>query len=149
MMFETKGRSYGIFDHDFVLWVGDLNFRTNVKSLDEAVSLIKANKLGVLLSKDQLSIEKSKGNLFREFEESSISFLPTYKYTIGTNELSRDTKREPGWCDRILYKGKNLTQTFYTSLEEFSWSDHKPVAALFNCMIYKSVEGKKLSLIHI
>ena len=85
MTFESRGNSYTIFEHDIIFWAGDLNFRTNVKSLDEALNLLNENNLDALLMKDQLSIEKTNGNIFKEFTEGGIKFWPSYKYTEGSN----------------------------------------------------------------
>lgn len=72
-----------------VFWVGDLNFRVNVKSQEEALNLIDEKKIDILFTKDQLSNEKQKGNIFKEYSEGKILFWPTYKYTTGTNEFDK------------------------------------------------------------
>lgn len=87
MEFRGKENSYSIFEHDAIFWAGDLNFRTSVKSLEEAQELLKENHLDTLLQKDQLMIEKAKGNIFKEFEEGQIKFWPTYKYIEGSSEF--------------------------------------------------------------
>ena len=87
MLFKHKEKVYNIFEHDAIFWAGDLNFRTNVKSLEEALELLNDNHLDFLLLKDQLLIEKMKGNIFKELEEGQIKFWPTYKYIEGTNEF--------------------------------------------------------------
>lgn len=84
MSFEVKGRAYALFDHETVFWAGDLNFRTNVNSAAEALSLLNEKRMSLLLGKDQLAIERSKGNVFQGFEEGPIRFWPTYKYVPGT-----------------------------------------------------------------
>jgi len=89
MLFECKGKSYNVFEHDTIFWAGDLNFRTNVKNIEEVMTLLKENKIESLYQKDQLWIEKSKGNIFKEFEEGQIKFWPTYKYAAGTNEFDK------------------------------------------------------------
>ena len=89
MLFDNKGKSYNMFEHDTILWAGDLNFRTNVKSVEEAVTLLAENHMDALIAKDQLTIEKAKGNIFKEFEEGQIRFWPTYKYALGTNEFDK------------------------------------------------------------
>lgn len=87
MLFENKENYYNIFEHDIIFWAGDLNFRVNVKSLEEALELLNENHLDLLLSKDQLVLEKTKGNIFKEFDEGAIKFWPTYKYTEGSNSF--------------------------------------------------------------
>lgn len=57
---------------------------------------------------------------------------------------SLQSKRTPGWCDRILLAswadgdgeiegGKGCKCEQYTSQMDFVLSDHKPVTALFSC----------------
>jgi len=68
-----------------------------------------------------------------EFEEAKLKFPPTYKFKVGTSEydLKPSKVRIPSWCDRILFRGENLQQLFYTSIMTPVTSDHKPVASLF------------------
>jgi hypothetical protein len=54
---------------------------------------------------DELSTGMYHRKIFNGFEESAITFPPTYKYDIGTNRYdSSSKKREPAWTDRILYR---------------------------------------------
>jgi hypothetical protein len=52
--------------------------------------------------------EKEAGNVFVEFEEGKISFMPTYKFKKESNEYDREKLRIPSWCDRILYRSENI-----------------------------------------
>ncbi|KAI1299502.1 type II inositol-1,4,5-trisphosphate 5-phosphatase [Xylaria venustula] len=63
--------------------------------------------LDSLLPHDQLrQVIKSKKAFHQGWREGPITFLPTYKYDVGTVGLfdSSEKKRAPSWCDRILYR---------------------------------------------
>ncbi|CDW83152.1 inositol polyphosphate 5-phosphatase ocrl-1 isoform x2 [Stylonychia lemnae] len=128
-----------LFEHDILLWCGDLNYRINSDNFNEVVDMIQQNKLYELRNLDQLKQEKAAGNVFGEFEEGKIKFPPTYKFKVGTNDYDSDKVRIPSWCDRILYRGETLYQQFYTSVASPTTSDHKPVCALFKAT-YKEID---------
>lgn len=53
----------------------------------------------------------------------------------------------PAWCDRVLWKGSNLRQTYY-SFADLRFSDHRPVCAKFICTINVIDESLKAKLRH-
>ncbi|MCJ1478695.1 hypothetical protein MMC13_007376 [Lambiella insularis] len=60
-----------------------------------------------LLPHDQLFKQMRARKAFHDgWREGPISFLPTYKYDIGSVGLfdSSEKKRGPSWCDRILFR---------------------------------------------
>ncbi|KGO77940.1 Endonuclease/exonuclease/phosphatase [Penicillium italicum] len=60
-----------------------------------------------LLPHDQLGLQQRKGAAFHKgWREGHITFLPTYKYDIGSVAVfdSSEKQRGPSWCDRILYR---------------------------------------------
>ncbi|KAI0003559.1 Endonuclease/exonuclease/phosphatase, partial [Xylariaceae sp. FL0662B] len=63
--------------------------------------------LNSLLPHDQLRQMIKQRKAFHEgWREAPITFLPTYKYDVGTVGLfdSSEKQRAPSWCDRILYR---------------------------------------------
>jgi hypothetical protein len=47
------------------------------------------------------------GRIFQGFTEGKITFKPTYRYLVGTDQYDRKPEgkmRCPSWCDRILFK---------------------------------------------
>ncbi|CAK7224542.1 hypothetical protein SBRCBS47491_005587 [Sporothrix bragantina] len=60
-----------------------------------------------LLPHDQLScVIKDRKAFHGGWREGRITFLPSYKYDVGTVGLfdSSEKRRAPSWCDRILYR---------------------------------------------
>lgn len=131
-----------IFDHDFVFWFGDLNFRlTGSDSAWDVRGMVEQDKLSELMQRDQLLLVRESGNAFSLLNETLPTFPPTFKFNEGTSEYN--LKRRPAWCDRILYRVEehkypnirlSIQQLSYKSHPEYMISDHKPVSSEF---IYK------------
>ncbi|KAI0439899.1 type II inositol-1,4,5-trisphosphate 5-phosphatase [Xylaria telfairii] len=71
--------------------------------------------LDSLLPHDQLQqVMKSKKAFHEGWREGPITFLPTYKYDVGTVGLfdTSEKKRAPSWCDRILYRTRKDTERY-------------------------------------
>ncbi|TYI65756.1 hypothetical protein E1A91_D09G178900v1 [Gossypium mustelinum] len=128
-----------ILDHNKVIWLGDLNYRLAPGCVDTH-ELLKKNNWQALLEKDQLRIEQRAGRVFSGWEEGRICFAPTYKYLTDSDDYvvqtsnSKEKRRIPAWCDRILWKGEGLKQVWY-SRGECRFSDHRPVYSLFSVHI--------------
>ncbi|XP_066595609.1 inositol polyphosphate 5-phosphatase K-like [Prorops nasuta] len=133
-----------IFYHDYIFWIGDLNFRLNGDDLSasEIDQLVHENKLDELLLRDQLKLVMSSGEAFAELQENSVTFAPTYKFEFCTQQY--DLKRKPSWTDRILYKVNEdvyddiklkAEQLRYKSFPSYIQSDHKPVIGEFKIKI--------------
>lgn len=77
--------------------------------------------LNCLLPHDQLKYAQTNNKAFHDgWREGPISFLPTYKYDIGS-DLSFDTSeknRAPSWCDRILYRTRQDRLEFEEKLKK-------------------------------
>lgn len=63
---------------------------------------------------------------------------------MGTSDYEFKEKklRIPAWCDRILYRGDQLSQQFYSSVHSPTISDHKPVCSQFTTF-YKVIDPVK------
>lgn len=124
-----------ILEHDRVIWLGDLNYRIALCHGD-TIALVEKNDWKALLEKDQLLIEQKEGHVFKGWNEGQINFAPTYKYQknsdvyAGENLQSKEKRRTPSWCDRILWYGKGLKQLSY-GRGESKLSDHRPVYSVF------------------
>lgn len=71
--------------------------------------------LDSLLPHDQLKRMMTQRKVFHDgWKEGRISFLPTYKYDVGTIGLfdSSEKQRAPSWCDRILYRTRQDKREF-------------------------------------
>jgi len=126
------------FDNAF--WFGDLNFRISNSRLEVLKTLNDpAPNLDILLQADQLITVLKNGDAFSNFHESAISFIPTFKYNIGTDCFDTSEKqRTPAYTDRILCRTKKkdtVSWVFYDSATTIQLSDHKPVFALFQCQL--------------
>ncbi|XP_030551047.1 type I inositol polyphosphate 5-phosphatase 10 isoform X2 [Rhodamnia argentea] len=124
-----------ILEHDRVIWLGDLNYRISL-SYPETKRLMDWNEWDALLDKEQLKIEREAGRVFKGWKEGKISFAPTYKFSYnsdayaGENVKSKDKRRTPAWCDRILWHGNGIRQMFYLRGDS-RFSDHRPVCSEF------------------
>ncbi|KAG4970465.1 hypothetical protein JHK85_036886 [Glycine max] len=123
-------------DGDEIIWLGDLNYRL-AAAYDDTLGLLKKNDWQALLEKDQLRIEQRAGRVFKEWKEGKIYFAPTYKYLFDSDQYvaqtnkSKEKRRTPAWCDRILWRGEGVEQLWYVRGES-KFSDHRPVYSLFS-----------------
>ncbi|RCI04255.1 hypothetical protein CU098_009101 [Rhizopus stolonifer] len=136
-VFVHGGDGSMILDHEFCFLSGDLNYRIKMARKDVLRVLTSNDKQTAwskLQEQDQLLRQRINNPLFKllTFEEAPIQFDPTYKYDPGTDFYdSSEKKRVPAWCDRVLYKGKNIKNLFYRRYEP-RCSDHRPIAAGFS-----------------
>ncbi|XP_026327445.1 inositol polyphosphate 5-phosphatase K-like isoform X3 [Hyposmocoma kahamanoa] len=146
-----------ILYHDYVFWLGDLNFRTDYPSESSPTSeeivaqlqKVEKDKYTNLLKHDQLLAVMESGEAFSEFTEPEIRFPPTYKFNVGTDDY--DVKRKPSWTDRILNKViannyENITLRAdlisYQHIPHYTISDHKPVVAQYNIKVFANYTEK-------
>uniref|UniRef100_A0A2K5INX0 Type II inositol 1,4,5-trisphosphate 5-phosphatase n=1 Tax=Colobus angolensis palliatus TaxID=336983 RepID=A0A2K5INX0_COLAP len=94
--------------HSVILWLGDLNYRIEELDVEKVKKLIEEKDFQTLYAYDQVQMA-----------------------TLWTLYFSEKC-RAPAWCDRILWKGKNITQLSYQSHMALKTSDHKPVSSVFD-----------------
>ena len=137
-----------ILDHELCLLNGDLNYRIDTMSRDTVVAAVKAGNLGKLLERDQLLVARRRNPAFklRAFEELPITFAPTYKYDVGTDNYDTSEKRRsPAWCDRLLYRcgsGRGRIEQLDYKRHEVRVSDHRPVSGRFRFQV-KRIDAKR------
>lgn len=84
--------------------------------------------LDSLLPHDQLRQVIARRKAFHDgWKEGPITFLPTYKYDVGSVALfdSSEKRRAPSWCDRILYRTKEYKNEFEQKLVDEEASKKK------------------------
>lgn len=151
--FHVKTKE-AIFDHDYVFWFGDLNFRLTgeaTTSAEEIRAMVAKDELKKLIEKDQLLLVRREGRAFQKLQERLPQFPPTFKFEHGSNEY--DMKRRPAWTDRILYAMKEnnyrnvkltVEQTSYKSHPSYNISDHKPVTSEFTIKVYEDTTERTI-----
>ncbi|CAI9763939.1 unnamed protein product [Fraxinus pennsylvanica] len=127
------GLPKSIYDHERIIWLGDLNYRINL-SYEKTRELISKKDWSNLIKYDQLISEFRKGRAFDGWSEGTLNFAPTYKYETNSKsyfgEDPRAGRRTPAWCDRILSFGTGMRLLSYKRTE-LMLSDHRPVSASF------------------
>jgi hypothetical protein len=109
------GLPKSIFDHERIIWFGDLNYRISL-SYEKTRELISKKQWSKLLERDQLAKEQEKG-VFNGWSEGKLNFPPTYKYEINSDKyIGEDPKvvrRTPAWyepelvlCDTWLFRNE-------------------------------------------
>ncbi|KAH6685407.1 type I inositol-1,4,5-trisphosphate 5-phosphatase CVP2 [Plectosphaerella plurivora] len=142
--FTSGGDGSMVLDHELCLLNGDLNYRIDTMSRDTVVMAVKQNNLAKLLERDQLLVARRRnpGFRLRAFEELPITFAPTYKYDVGTDNYDTSEKRRsPAWCDRLLYRGRGRIKQLDYRRHEVRVSDHRPVTGRFTFTV-KRIEPK-------
>jgi len=99
-----------------------------------------------LLEEDQLSIAMHQNAAFSSYKEGPLTFRPTYRYDVGTDNYDTSEKqRIPAWTDRILYRGIPISLSVYNRAE-LRGSDHRPVFGIYKCDVLIVDAAKKTAL---
>jgi phosphatidylinositol-bisphosphatase len=133
--FQLPSTALNIFEHDFVFWFGDLNYRIDTIETKNIIRCIAKNNFDDCLKYDQLDTAKRELNVLSDFSEGKIDFCPTFKYLIGSNQ--HNVKRDPAWCDRILWRGPASLHR-YGCCDSIQVSDHKPVFSYFSLKLKRT-----------
>ncbi|KAG9858028.1 DNase I-like protein, partial [Aureobasidium melanogenum] len=146
--FVGGGDGSMILDHEICILNGDLNYRIDAMPRDTVVRAVNDRNLAKLLERDQLLLSRRKNPAFRlrVFQEMPITFAPTYKYNVGTDEYdTSEKKRAPAWCDRVLYRGLGRVKCEDYRRWEVRVSDHRPVSARLKIRIKKVDEQRRVA----
>ena len=144
-------------DVDYVFYVGDLNYRCDIKNAKKAYETLKKEGFTAYLKFDELGEEMRKGSipvLLEGIDNKGPLFAPTCKMRKGRGDkncydnipdegcykLGIFNQRAPSWCDRILYrtfegKDKKIKCFIYDrwdSKNGISLSDHAAVIGGFS-----------------
>ncbi|XP_046485385.1 synaptojanin-1 isoform X1 [Neodiprion pinetum] len=135
--------------HDYVFWCGDFNYRVDMDK-DEMKEMIKKNEFDQILQCDQLKNQQEEGNVFKNFLEGPITFPPTYKYDLFSDDYDTSEKcRQPAWTDRVLWKRRkqvpdidspvdwNPGRLVHYGRAELKQSDHRPVVAIIDIDVHQ------------
>ncbi|XP_056646014.1 synaptojanin-1 [Diorhabda sublineata] len=151
----TFPMSRSLNSHEYLFWCGDFNYRVDMDK-DEIKELIKQGDFDSILINDQLKKQQEEGNVFKNFIEGNITFPPTYKYDLFSDDYDTSEKcRAPAWTDRVLWKRRNLTPDIngvaqespgnlvYYGRAELKQSDHRPVIAIVDIEVRNVNEQKR------
>ncbi|KCV68896.1 hypothetical protein H696_04315 [Fonticula alba] len=130
--------TFGLYDSDYVFWVGDLNYRLTLPG-EQVRAMVPDRRWSELMVHDQLLQEQARGRTFNGFIEPPVHFGPTYKFDPGTDTFDTSEKRRaPAWCDRVLYaRSDSVVPVAYRYHRTLLTSDHKPVSAEFDLTAIK------------
>ncbi|XP_015170354.1 type II inositol polyphosphate 5-phosphatase 15-like isoform X2 [Solanum tuberosum] len=111
--FNSAEATPELSEANMVVFLGDLNYRLDGISYDEARDFISQRSFDWLRERDQLHTEMEVGNVFQGMRAAVIRFPPTYNFERHQNGLAGydfgEKKRIPAWCDKILYRDSRST----------------------------------------
>lgn len=86
--FSVGDRKFSIYEHDFLFFTGDLNYRIQILEDSEIRKAIDLKNYQLLLHCDQLTSVQKHEKILSDFSEANISFAPTYKFKKLTSTYS-------------------------------------------------------------
>lgn len=146
--------------HDYVFWCGDFNYRIDMDK-DELREQIKTGQLEPILEFDQLRQQQEAGSVFTDFIEGDITFPPTYKYDLFSEDYDTSEKcRAPAWTDRVLWRRRkphpdadkspdwHNGKLIHYGRSELKQSDHRPVIAIIDIEISQINQDLRRNVFH-
>lgn len=143
----NQGRT--LSSHEYLFWCGDFNYRIDMDK-EELKDLIKKGELDTILQYDQLKRQQEAGKVFKHFQEGDITFPPTYKYDLFSDDYDTSEKmRAPAWTDRVLWRRRKLNaesspeeninhgRLVHYGRADLKQSDHRPVVAVIDIEVNK------------
>ena len=82
--FSIDGNYQKIYEHDYIFWAGDLNYRIANLKCEEIIEMLSRQKILELSEYDQLQNEKRKNSILADFQEGPLDFPPTFKVIKGS-----------------------------------------------------------------
>ncbi|KAK2168122.1 hypothetical protein LSH36_20g07085 [Paralvinella palmiformis] len=162
-MFKDVGLT--LSQHEYVFWIGDLNYKLCQPALGGADSkvaweFVKRGELDRLLMADELSAQRRNGLAFGEYQEGAPNFSPNYSYKswlapgkrrpdkrqITKNHIRINSGDMPAWNERILWRrntgGVPQPPEFHGGLASYTMpldvtkiSKYLPIVALIDIQI--------------
>lgn len=156
--YALQGRT--LKSHDYVFWCGDFNYRIDMDK-EELREMIKQGSLSQILESDQLMQQKQQGHVFNDFIEGEITFAPTYKYDLFSDDYDTSEKnRAPAWTDRVLWRRRkphpdadkapdwHPGQLVHYGRSDLKQSDHRPVMAIIDIEISEIDTNRRKKVFH-
>ncbi|KAK9861838.1 hypothetical protein WJX84_010900, partial [Apatococcus fuscideae] len=108
-MGDLDAQGSGVRDTEFLVWMGDFNYRINGIARTDIIDKSRRGDLRDLVVADQLRQEQERGRIFHHLKEGKIIFHPTYKFDRANRDpFAYDTSeklRVPAYTDRIFFRG--------------------------------------------
>ena len=82
LFYSQNGYEFGIFDHDALIWIGDLNYRIEGLDRVQVETMLQSGQLRKALKYDQLEIEKRRRAAFDEFKVRWMRVRMRNRYLI-------------------------------------------------------------------